>query len=266
MKRTDQGHWLDYLIGSDMHGHFVDTKAWGVFLRVAKEGNFDQIILNGDVADFSQISKHDKNIGGYTREFQDEVKLVEEIHFIQTQLLAPLRKAAGKTPITMRLGNHETRWLKMAESNGTGLAELLKTMKKLNSLHLEEVLALDKFGIRLSYRAIDTLHGTFNVIHGVKSSQGVAKANLLKYGSGTSGHSHRANSFTQVMGGKLQGWWESGCLRTKEEVEYLPLGDKPDWAHCFLTLKINRDTGDFFCTPHMIINGKTAFRGHIVSA
>jgi len=82
----------------------------------------------------------------------------------------------------------------------------------------------------MSYNAVDVLFWTFTVIHGVKASQGVAKQNLIRYGSGTSGHSHRMNSFCQVMHGKLQGWFESGCLRTVKDVEYLPMGDRPDWS------------------------------------
>lgn len=244
----------------------MDPKAYGCFLAVASEGGFDQVILNGDVADFSQISSHAKKIGAFQREYQDEISLVEEIHWIKSQILAPLRKAVGKTPILMRLGNHETRFLSIAENNPTALAELLKAMRKLKSLYLEEVLQLDKYGIKLSYRAKDVLYGTFSLIHGVKSSQGVAKANLLRYGSGTSGHSHRMNAFTQVMHGKLQGWWESGCLRTTQNVEYLPMGDQPDWASGFLTLTINRNNGHFFCTPHFIIDGQCEFNGQIISA
>lgn len=248
-----------------MHGCYMDREAYGCFLAVATEGAFTKVVLNGDTADFSQISSHPKKIGGFQREFRDDIKLDEEIHWIKTQILAPLRKAVDKTPIMMRLGNHETRWLSVAENNPTALGELLKTMRKLKSFYLEEVLDLDKYGIKLSYNAIDVLHGTFTLIHGVKSSPGVAKANLLRYGSGTSGHSHRANAWTQVMQGKLQGWWESGCLRTVKNVEYLPHGDRPDWSNAFLTLRIHRDTGDFFCTPHFVINGKTEFNGQIIS-
>ena len=64
----------------------MDRKAYGVFLRVAKEVRWNKINLNGDVADFSQISTHPRNIGSFSREFHDEVKLPEEIHFIQTQI------------------------------------------------------------------------------------------------------------------------------------------------------------------------------------
>lgn len=255
--------WERILIGSDLHSAFLDPKAWAAFLLVARYGNFDRIILNGDVADFSQISRHDKKLGGFQREFDEPVSLTEEILFIHREIWTPLRKAFPTKPITMRLGNHETRWLQFAESNPGALLEMLKVMKRFASVHLEDVLATDKFGIKISYNAIDRLYGTFTIIHGVKSSPGVSKANLLRYGSGTSGHSHRANAWTQVMQGKMQGWWESGCLRKTRDVEYLPMGDLPDWTNAFLTLTINKETGHFFCTPHFIIDGRCDFNGDI---
>ena len=39
-----------------------------------------------------------------------------------------------------------------------------------------------------------------------------------------------------------------------------------DWANAFLTLRIHRETGDFFCKPHFIINGRTEFNGQIIAA
>ncbi len=217
------------------------------------------------MADFTQLSSHDKKVGAYQREFVDDVSLDQEIFIIKHDILAPLRKALGKTPILYQLGNHDVRWLTIAENNPGALVRKLKASHKAKSLYLEDVLDLDRYGVQLSYNAVDVLYGTFTLIHGVKTSAGVAKANLPRYGSGTSGHSHRMNCFTQVMQGRLQGWWESGCLRTTSNVEYLPMGDRPDWATGFLTLTINKNTGHFFCKPHFIIDRKCEFNGVIYS-
>jgi hypothetical protein len=56
----------------------------------------------------------------------------------------------------------------------------------------------------------------------------VAKQNLMKYGSGTSGLSHRMGTYTEVFRVGVGGWQELGCPRTIENIEYLPHGDKPD--------------------------------------
>lgn len=251
------------LIGSDIHGPYVDHKAYNCFLNIASR-DWDRIILNGDIADFAQLSSHDKKIGSFDREFHDEITLPSEIRFIKQEILAPLRRAAGKTPIMMRLGNHEIRFLMIADNNPSALAELLKTMRETQSIYLEGVLELDKYKIKLSYAHQDILYNTFTVVHGVKTSPGVAKANLIRYGSGTSGHSHRMNAWTQVFQGSVQGWWESGCLRTTKAIEYLPHGDLPDWSNGFLTLYIDKKSGHFFCTPHFIIDGECEFNGEII--
>jgi hypothetical protein len=67
------------------------------------------------------------------------------------------------------------------------------------------------------------------------------------------------------MHGKLQGWWVSGCLRTVKNIEYQPLGDRPNWSQAFLTLTIRRDTGDFFCRPHFVNNDRCEFNGQIIA-
>lgn len=258
--------WLRCLIASDLHGCYLDRKAYGVFLGVCKSFPWDRVYLNGDVCDFTQLSSHDKKVGKYQREFQDDFGLEEEIQFIKHEIFAPLRKAVGpKTKIIMRLGNHDSRYLSIAENNPSALAELLKTMKKHQSIHLEDILSLDKFKIELSYNAEDTLFNSFTLVHGVKTSKNVAKQNLASYGSGTSGHSHRMGCYTETQRGTVQGWWESGCLRTTKNIEYLPFGARVDWSQGFLELHIH-PSGEFHCIPHFIINGKTVFHGQVIAA
>lgn len=123
-----------------------------------------------------------------------------------------------------------------------------------------------KIRATLSYNAVDVLYGTFTLIHGVKTNAGAAKANLLRYGCGSSGHSHRGNVAGQRMKGIPAEWYESCCLRTIDNVEYLPHGDSPDWVQGFLSLTIKKATGKFFCKKHLIINGECEFNGQLFSA
>src|SRR4051794_19704417 len=109
-------HWHRLLIASDLHGCYLDRDAYAVFLQVAASFPWDQCILNGDVADFSQLMNHDKKLGTYEREFRDCISLDEEVFYIKTDIFRPLRKSLKKTPILMRLGNHETRYLQVSEA------------------------------------------------------------------------------------------------------------------------------------------------------
>lgn len=265
-KETD---WERILIFSDVHSVFVDSKAWKVFLQVATEHKWDQVISNGDLLDCVGISEHANKLALHSPEVIDDFPFGYEIDFTRTQLLEPLRKAMGpKAKLMLRLGNHEWRFLRPNRANAKALSEILDTCVRRGQTTLEGLLKLHKPNINatLSYNAMDTLFGSFTLIHGVKTGPGAAKANLMRYGSGCSGHDHRANSHTQIIQGKLQGWWTSGCLRKTKNIEYLPHGDLADWAQAFLTLTINRKNGHFFCTPHFIIDGRCEFNGTIYSA
>lgn len=262
--KSRQQKWQKILIASDLHGCYLDQKAWQVFLAVATEYEWDCVVLNGDIADFSQISQHESKIRANGHEFFDVPSLDEELFFIKAHIFKPLRKAVGKTRILMRKGNHEDRWDNISSSNASALSELMKTQRRNRSLYLADILALDLFKIELSERGEDVFGGCFTFIHGDALSRNAGKTNLMRYGSGTSGHTHRLSVYTDVVYGKRHGWFESGCLRTTKNVEYLPFGKRTDWSQGFLELNIRE--GEFHCQPHFIINNATVFHGQEFSA
>lgn len=252
---------LRVLICSDLHGCYLDRKAFQVFLAVASEFPWDLCVVNGDLVDFSQISNHEGKIRSSGHEFFDVPTLDEELLFTKTEILKPLRKALPKTKILLRKGNHETRWEEVKMTNHKALAELLRLTRKSRSLELEDILSLDQFKIDLSHNGEDVLGGCFTLIHGDALSKTAAKTNLMRYGSGTSGHTHRMSMYTDVVYGRRHGWFESGCLRTTKNVEYLPFGKRTDWSTGFLDLYIRG--GKFFCQNHFIIDNETVFRGQV---
>ena len=262
--KTSTGDFERVLILSDLHGPFLDSRCWKIVLNVIGDWKPDTIILNGDVADFSQISRHDRKIRFKGGEYDVPWDLYEEIMFIRHQILDPLRKAAGKAKIIFRKGNHEQRWDDIAASNPGALEEMLVTARRLQSFELPDILQFKKFVITYDPKPIMLLHDLFTVIHGVKTSKMAPRDNLRLFGSGTSGHTHRLGVWTDVMHGKLQGWFESGCLRNIDDVEYLPFGSAPDWGNGFLTLYINKKR--FFCNTHMIIGRQCVFNGKTYTA
>ncbi len=263
------GDWERLLIASDCHSVFLDRKAWKVFLQVVESHRPDRVILNGDTLDCVGISEHAHKLNMLNPGVVEEYPFAYELDFTVEEILRPLRKAMGpKAKLDLRLGNHCMRFLRPNRANAKALADILDTCAKRKETTLEGLMKLSspKINASMSYRGVDVLYNTYTIIHGVKTSPNAAKQNLQRYGSGTSGHSHRANSFTQVMHGKLQEWSESGCMRTIKDVEYLIHGDQPDWCNAFIELTINRHTGTFFATTHKIIGGKTDFHGTIYSA
>lgn len=259
--------WERILIFSDTHSTFLCRKSWNIFLQVVEDYHPDRVIGNGDILDCTSISDHASKVAHFNPEVLADYSFDYELEFTFNEILKPLRKAMGKEArLQLRLGNHEIRFLLPKRANAAALAEIHETCVKRRATHLEDLLKLDKVGATLSYNGADVLYGTFTLIHGVKTNAGAAKANLMRLGSGSSGHSHRSNGHTQVMHGKLQGWQESGCLRTIKNIEYLPHGDQPDWSNAFQTLTINKNTGTFFLKTHLIIGGKCEFNGKLYSA
>ena len=248
----------------------MDKKAWKVFLAVAASLPWDLVVSNGDLIDAASISDHAKKIQLFNPEALQEYDFGWEIDMVQAEALIPLRRAVGKnTKIMLRLGNHDSRLLKLDTKNGDALNIILKELDKRRVRTgpgmLEDLLKTRKLDMEISYKPIDTIYG-FNFVHGVKTGPNAAKQNLMKYGCGTSGHSHRMGVHTEVMQQKLMGWFESGCLRTIRNVEYLPHGDIPNWCHGYLEVHVNKRTNHFICIPHFIIDYETIHDGVRYSA
>lgn len=267
--RVKTSDWERLLIFSDTHSVFLDRRAWKVFLHACELYKPDRVIGNGDILDCVGISEHAHKINVMSPGTIEEYPFEYELDFTIEEILKPLRKAIGKeTKMMLRLGNHEMRFMRPNRANAKALGDILDTCVKRKETTLEGLLRLSSPSINatLSYNGVDVLYNSFTLIHGVKTSPTAAKQNLMRYGSGTSGHTHRANGWVQVMNGELAGWEESGCMRTTKNIEYLPHGDAPDWCNAFQSLRINRKTGKFFHQTHKIIGGECEFMGTLLTA
>lgn len=258
--RKDGNTFQRYAIISDTHSIFLDEKAFDIFLSIYKENDFTHLIINGDLLDFPTLSEHKQKIARLRPEVLDTYCLEDEIDYVKEVILDPLHRLKPSVKIMVRLGNHEERFINPTKDNARALSEILAVSRWSKSTQLEDILELKKFNAFLSYNGIDRIHNTFSLIHGVKTSEGTARANLKKYGCGTSGHSHRANSYLESHLEGVRGWWESGCLRTLRDIEYLPRGEIPNWQQAFLTLAI-RPSGWFSCQTHLIVDHKCLFSG-----
>lgn len=56
MKAKDERNYEQILTCSDLHGPFLDKRAWSVFLQVAASRKWDRVIVNGDIWDFAMLS------------------------------------------------------------------------------------------------------------------------------------------------------------------------------------------------------------------
>jgi len=246
------------LVLSDLHGVFLDNKAWNIVLEIIKNNKFDEIVLNGDILDFPFISKHDRKL--FEVPVLQNYSEVLEIEFTKKAILKPLRDAAPDAKIVFRLGNHEER---LTQGKYTVAAErLAKLFKHYNSSELDEMLELQSFNIEYDPKEVRDYFGKFEVVHGLSLAKTAPRNNINMYmGSGTSGHSHRLNS-TYIRNKKSPYVWvESGCLRTINDVEYLNTAMVADWMQGFVTVTFDNDSDLFFSKTHPIVNGSCEFNG-----
>lgn len=253
-----QGKLFKLLVLSDLHGVFLDNKAWQTVLNLVRDNDFDEIVLNGDVLDFPLISKHDKKL--FQIPVMQNYSESLEIEFTKNSILRPLQAVSGKANIVFRLGNHEER---LTEGKYTVAAErLAKLFKHYNTSELDEMLELKSMNIEYDPSECRSYFGKFDVVHGLSLAKTAPRNNINMYmGSGTSGHSHRLNS-TYIRNKKNPYIWvESGCLRTVDNVEYLNTAMVADWMQGFATVTFDFESDLFFAKTHPIVNGSCEFNG-----
>lgn len=199
-KEHDRDH-LEVIVGSDFHSAFVDPFALDVFIEVIEIVQPDIVVLNGDVFDFPQISRHRKLPGHFHLNLQDE------IDFGREKIMRRVREAAPDAEILFVIGNHEYRLVNY-------LADTAPEMASLRTLKFGELFGLDELEIGLVCRQsflapnaaakkrdlLENWHvigDSLVVTHGVSCAKFAADEQLKRYQkSGTSGHTHRPQVIT----------------------------------------------------------------------
>ena len=61
-------------------------------------------------------------------------------------------------------------------------------------------------------------------------------------------------------------WFELGCTRELNRVEYLPTGKIADWQHGFVVVNFLRENKNirFYATSHLILEGRTVYNGVLI--
>lgn len=235
MKRLDDDY-TKVAVVSDLHGEFLDKKAWELFLQIYKDRDYDQLVLNGDTLDFPTISRFANKILSTHPETFHGYSIDRELDFVEEEILQPLHEARPDTPILMRLGNHEERFVHPTKGNSNAIEQILETSRRKGATTLEDLLNLEDYNAEMSYNAVDVLQNKLAIVHGTWLSKNRCEKLLAEYGmSGTSGHSHKMFSATQNVYKKpsLQ-WQESGCMRKTTDVEYQIPGTVNDWQQGFV--------------------------------
>lgn len=202
------------VFGSDFHFPYHDRQAIESFLWMVQKLQPHRVVLNGDIADFFQLSRF--NISGDRIEnLQEEIDMANEFRRL-------VRAKAPNAVIDETEGNHDNRVITYVHKNA-------KALKSLTALQPRELFKYGEFGINDHPGCGFLLRPQFLVKHGtiVRGEAGAtAKAELNLAGvSGISGHTHRLARY--VRGGYAQReWLEQGCL-CRTDPDYVT--GAPNW-------------------------------------
>ena len=205
------------LIIPDIHCPYEDYRALHAIYKMAKNEQFDEVKIMGDLVDFYALSRFDKDPDRITG-LQNEID-VAQYH------LGKLR-GVHKGKITLFEGNHEYRLKKFLMNNPE-----MSSLKKVNNV--PALLDLDKFDVK--YKNNEMYHGILfkhgNVVRG--HSAYTAKGEYDKEGtSGVSGHTHRLGSHYITNRSGAHAWFEMGHLCDEKAAEYME-GKIPNWQKGF---------------------------------
>ena len=218
-----EGRWL---LGGDWHSWYYDRRGIRLLFSIAKYFPWAGAVLMGDIHDFYQVSRYDKD-PARGNNMQKELNVTIE-------LLKQFRACLGPDAVIKLLeGNHERRLEKGIRRHMPGMASL-DTNTVVRQLHLGDL------GIELvPYDGRFYLAPGYLLKHGAgKNDDGceysgfaayTARKNLEKFWcSGASAHTHRRGTYSVTKRGKTYTWDEIGCLCDRPKVgrDY---ANEPNW-------------------------------------
>ena len=230
------------LVISDLHFPYQNNKAIETALQYGLDNKVTCILINGDLIDFANISRHEKDFRH--RSINDEFIAVRAF-------LVALRGNFPKAKIVYKHGNHDERWEKWLYVKAPEIFDVadfqLEILLKLGELKIDVV--KDKRPIKIG--KLTVLHG-----HELFGMGGVnpARATFTKTMEDTLvGHYHRTSSHSEpTMNGRLISVHSQGCLCELHPL-FMPVNK---WGHGFSLVRLDLKTNEYFLENKVIINGK----------
>jgi hypothetical protein len=187
------GH-LDVMVASDIHSGYCDPFARRVWLDALRVVSPEVVIVNGDLIDFPEISRHPKFPGHFHLTLQEDIDA-------GAKFLRDTREAAPQATIYYVLGNHDYRAVRYVADTAAPLASL-------RSLSFDALLGLDASEVSLVCRSNFlaptkarrkrdiaenwvVIADCYAATHGSYTGPTAGKQEMARFGlSGTSGHVH----------------------------------------------------------------------------
>ena len=231
------------LIISDLHFPYQDNQAITSALNYGLKKDVNFILINGDVMDFAQLSRHE-------REWRQRSPY-EEFESAR-QFFRELRKAFPKARIVFKEGNHDERWEKWLYVKAPELFNdpeyQLEVRLRLGELKIEIV--KDRRPVKIGKLAV--LHG--HEMPGGSGGVNPARSTFLKtLNNVLVGHFHRTSSHVETaFGGEVISVQSIGCLCTLTPY-YMRINKH---NHGFAYIEHDFNTGEYHLENLKIIKGK----------
>lgn len=232
------------LMISDLHIPYHSVDAVMAALNYGIESNVNTIFINGDLLDFHNESRFEKD--PKKRSTKDEFTACQEF-------FEYLKYKFPKAGIYWLKGNHDKRyehWLM------TKAPQLFGD----SYYHLEERLQLNNYGVTLIDDAYLVKIGKLSVTHGHLLLRGVfAPVNAARgvfmraKESCIIGHVHKVSEHQETdIDGKVMITYSTGCL-CELYPDYAPMAN--NYMHGFAHIRVS-DNGEYVVSNKKIINGK----------
>jgi len=232
------------LILSDLHFPYQNNNAITLALDYGKSKKIDCILINGDLIDFANISRHERDFRA--RSIADEFEAVRVF-------LKSIRIHFPKAKIVLKYGNHDERWEKYLYSKAPEIFDVndfqLEVLLKFGELKIDVV--KDKRPVKLG--KLTALHG-HELAGGGAGGVNPARATFLKtIDSVIVGHYHKTSQHTETtLTGDVISVNSTGCLCDLNPL-YMPINKHNlGFAYCELNIK----TGEYHLENLKIIKGK----------
>lgn len=245
------------VICGDHHAPHHDKGLHEAFLSFLADEQPDQGVILGDLADFSDISRH-RSSEGFSQS-------VNQCNDAVVSILMDYRNASPRTRWTILRGNHDDR-LEYAlldykpELYGVRPGVLADDEEAYPSLSLRRLWHLDDLEIALVdeewNRAKLPITDNFTARHGYMVSENTGKQMLTKHSnSQVQGHSHRMRLTYRTKHDPLDTKVAIEAGTMAEIEQGLGYADEPDWQQGFLTGHV-WDDGDFAVAPAVYIRNR----------
>jgi hypothetical protein len=232
------------LVISDLHIPFCDLKALDLALEYGYKANVDAVIINGDLLDFTSVSRFLSR--------PNEMRMLDNVEEGK-KMLRYIKDALG-CKVIFHEGNHSVRvehYLISKAPEFWGLP----------SVELKNLLGCDEMGID-HVSNIRTMHlGKLTIAHGNHIVRGIfapvnpARGVFIKSNASVLiSHVHRSSEHIETdIKGKVTGCWSIGCLTTTQP-EFNPMVSKHNMG--FAIVEIESSQGDFVVDNRKIIEYK----------